>query len=226
MSCVNFTTPLRYGGYCCPYQLRRPHSFHLHPASSHHAEPQALFSFSNLVHSCRRLPWSNENPQSTSLKYSPTQQPSKILLKVRASPNTSYATALTPLGILHTIFFHRYFPSTRPSTTEILDLTLPVINDVELETLIDSRVTTLIQQLSSTNTHNGGIRGQIAVQFFEKRRRKSGLWFGGLGGKGEEEICWEIWSVEVTLATPRTEQGESQSLGRGLKLEARCANGS
>jgi autophagy-related protein 101 len=91
---------------------------------------------------------------------------------------------------------------------------------VELETLIDSRVTTLIQQLSSTNTRNGGIRGQIAVQFFEKRRRKSGLWFGGLGGKGEEEICWEIWSVEVTLATPKTEAGKfhikAQDFGRSF----------
>lgn len=46
------------------------------------------------------------------------------------------------------------------------------------------------------------------MQFFEKRRRKGGglAWFGG--GKGEEEICWEVWMVEVTLAMPRTEAGE------------------
>lgn len=52
------------------------------------------------------------------------------------------------------------------------------------------------------------MRGQIAVQFFEKRRRKGGglAWFGG--GKAEEEICWEVWMVEVTLAMPRTEAGE------------------
>lgn len=109
-------------------------------------------------------------------------------------------------GILHTIFFHRYFPSIRPSTTEVLDLTLPYINDVELETLIDTRVSTLIHQLSSsTNAPNGGPRAQIAVQFFEKRRRKS-AWFGGLGGnRGDEEICWEVWSLDVTIATPKTE---------------------
>lgn len=113
------------------------------------------------------------------------------------------------LGILHTIFFHRYFPSIRPTNVDVLDLTLPVINDVDLETLIDSRVTTLIRQHLSTsaNSPNGGGRSRIAVQFFEKRRRKSGLWFGGLGGKGEEEICWEIWTVDVTIATPRTEAG-------------------
>ena len=110
------------------------------------------------------------------------------------------------LGILHTIFFHRYFPSIRPANVDILDLTLPAINDVDLETLIDSRVTTLIRQhlSSSANSPNGGVRSRIAVQFFEKRRRKGGLWFGG---KGEEEICWEIWTVDVTIATPRTETG-------------------
>ena len=49
----------------------------------------------------------------------------------------------------------------------------------------------------------------LTVRFFEKKRRKAG---GGLGWftgtKGEEEICWERWSLEVTLATPKTEAGE------------------
>jgi autophagy-related protein 101 len=47
------------------------------------------------------------------------------------------------------------------------------------------------------------------VQFFEKRRRKAGGlgWFTG-GAKQEEEICWEKWRLEVTLATPKTESGE------------------
>jgi hypothetical protein len=25
--------------------------------------------------------------------------------------------------------------------------------------------------------------------------------------KGEEEVCWEQWTLDVTLATPRTESG-------------------
>jgi autophagy-related protein 101 len=41
----------------------------------------------------------------------------------------------------------------------------------------------------------------MAVQFFEKKRRKA--WFA----KGEEEVCWEQWTLDVTLATPRTESG-------------------
>lgn len=54
----------------------------------------------------------------------------------------------------------------------------------------------------------GGVRGRIAVEFYEKKRRRSGLWFGGLAGKGEEEVCWEIWTLDVTIATPRTESGK------------------
>lgn len=120
-------------------------------------------------------------------------------------------------GVLHTIFFHRYFPSVRPSLQELpsLDITLPHISDPpELETLIDARTTSLISQLSSSNSPNGGVRGQIAVQFYEKKRRKGG-WFGGglVGGRGgDEEICWEGWVLEVTIATPRTESGMFLSL--------------
>lgn len=54
----------------------------------------------------------------------------------------------------------------------------------------------------------GGVRGRIAVEFYEKKRRRSGMWFGGLAGKGDEEVCWEIWTLDVTIATPRTESGE------------------
>ncbi|KAJ5263495.1 hypothetical protein N7478_011100 [Penicillium angulare] len=116
-------------------------------------------------------------------------------------------------GVLNLIFFHRYFPSTRPTTFDVLDFTLPAINDADLETLIEARVSALVRQhLSSAagtpdgkSTGGGGVRGRIAVEFYEKKRRRSGLWFGGLAGKAEEEVCWEIWTLDVTIATPRTE---------------------
>jgi autophagy-related protein 101 len=48
------------------------------------------------------------------------------------------------------------------------------------------------------------------VEFYEKRRRRSsGIWFSGLAGKAEEEVCWEVWTLDVTIATPRTESGMS-----------------
>ena len=33
-------------------------------------------------------------------------------------------------------------------------------------------------------------------------------WFTG-AGKVEEEVCWEIWRLDVTLAAPKTETGGS-----------------
>lgn len=144
------------------------------------------------------------------------------------SPSLSLALSrssspLTVPGILHTIFFHRFFPSVLPRTRDVLDLTLPYIDDAELETLIDQRTAALVRQLEAEKTasisaagaaaavagpsrgggSSSGGRGQIAVQFFEKRRRKA--WY--LRG-GEEEVCWESWTVKVTVAEPRTESGE------------------
>jgi hypothetical protein len=99
----------------------------------------------------------------------------------------------------------------RPSLRDLphLDITLPYIADPpEFETLIDARTTTLIHQLTSSNTPNGGVRGQIAVQFFDRKRRKSG-WLTGIGRANEEEVLWEEWLVEVTIARPKTEGGEN-----------------
>lgn len=55
------------------------------------------------------------------------------------------------------------------------------------------------------SSYSGGSgRGQLAVQFFEKRQppkqRISSYFFG----KAEEEVCWEEWTIDVTLARPRT----------------------
>jgi autophagy-related protein 101 len=82
------------------------------------------------------------------------------------------------------------------------------VEDVELETLIEQKTAGLVRQLDTSSDLGGrsaGVRGQIAVQFFEKRRRKT--WFT----KGDEEVCWEQWTLDVTLATPRTESGRSDS---------------
>jgi hypothetical protein len=149
----------------------------------------------------------------------PRKTPPEYVLEIFAD-TTTVRDVLK--GILNLIFFHRYFPSIRPKTFDVLDFTLPAINDVDLETLIDSRISSLVRQHSSSATGHGhgldpssggtatwggtgGVRGRIAVEFYEKKRRRSGIWFPGLAGKGEEEICWEVWNLEVTIATPRTE---------------------
>ncbi|GAB1320168.1 hypothetical protein MFIFM68171_10378 [Madurella fahalii] len=115
-------------------------------------------------------------------------------------------------GILQTIFFLRFFPSVLPQTRDVLGLELAYVPEAEIETLIDQRVTALVRQLESerhqTPTSGLGItppsagsgRGQITVQFFEKRRRKT--WYNM---RGDDEVCWERWTVKVTVAEPRTE---------------------
>lgn len=107
---------------------------------------------------------------------------------------------LTRPAILHTIFFHRYFTSISPLTRDLLDLTLPAIDDVDLETLIEQKTHALRRAIDSTHQPRG--RGQIAVQFFEKKRRKTYFF-----GKADEDVCWEQWTLDVTLAQPRTEAG-------------------
>jgi hypothetical protein len=49
------------------------------------------------------------------------------------------------------------------------------------------------------------------VQFFDRKRRKSG-WLTGIGRANEEEVLWEEWLVEVTIARPKTEGGENLDL--------------
>lgn len=112
-----------------------------------------------------------------------------------------------------------------PLTRDLLDQTLPAIDDVDLETLIDQRATSLVRAIerptdmptvhpggrsgynSGSNAQSG--RAQIAVQFFEKKRKKTYFF-----GKGDEEICWEQWTLDITCATPRTESGMFSSVNK------------
>jgi hypothetical protein len=125
----------------------------------------------------------------------------------------------------------------------VLDLTLPHVADAELETMIDQRTAALVRQLDAErnqphqNQHipgsgagsspgpgsgasgggggNGSGRGQVVVQFFEKRRRKS-TWYAM---RAEEEICWESWTVKVTVAEPRTESGKLDTVTHTLSVD-------
>ncbi|KAF4594960.1 DUF1649 domain protein [Ophiocordyceps camponoti-floridani] len=58
--------------------------------------------------------------------------------------------------------------------------------------MIDQRAAALERQLESE-------RSSAVAGFFEKRRRKAWL------SRGDEQVCWECWTVKVTVAEPRTE---------------------
>lgn len=110
-------------------------------------------------------------------------------------------------AILHTIFFHRYFIPIIPLTRDLFDQTLPQVDDSNLETLIEQRATQLVRYVESPtsspyNTSTPSGRAQILVQFFEKKRKKSYFFSKG----GDEDVCWEQWVLNITCATPKTEQ--------------------
>jgi hypothetical protein len=71
---------------------------------------------------------------------------------------------------------------------------------VDLETTIEQQATALLRTIDRTQQQRG--RAQLAVQFFEKKRRKAYFF-----GKTDEEVCWEQWTLDITIATPRTESG-------------------
>ncbi|RPB16004.1 DUF1649-domain-containing protein [Morchella conica CCBAS932] len=109
-------------------------------------------------------------------------------------------------GVISTIFFHRFFPTVRPKTRDLLDLTLPAVDDPELEELIDERTNVLIKAIeASTSTGSKPHRGQIAVEFYERRPKKA--WFS----KAEEKVCWEQWVLNVTLVTIKTDSDRARA---------------
>lgn len=111
---------------------------------------------------------------------------------------------------LHTIFFHRFFTPLQPATQDVLEITLPYVNDEDIATLIDSKATALIRQLDSNSQQTTTspqyssakpTRGILAVQFLERKRRKSGFFFA----KADEETVWETWILGITLTGARSE---------------------
>ncbi|KAI1331179.1 DUF1649-domain-containing protein [Xylariaceae sp. FL0255] len=216
-------------GFRC-MTLHHTSLYHTTSSSSH--TYTYLFSYFRMVNS-RHHPFTS--PIHT---HSMEQQnPQEFLLEAFADPASVRDVVR---GILHTIFFHRFFPSLTPRSREVLDLTLPFVEDAELDTMIEKRAAELARELDAERTHshststgsnaplhhhlaqqrgagagaaaggggassgsNGG-RGNISVQFFEKKRRKAWYMRAGFGG-GDEEVCWESWTVKVTVAEPRTE---------------------
>ncbi|KAK6521589.1 hypothetical protein TWF506_001801 [Arthrobotrys conoides] len=108
-------------------------------------------------------------------------------------------------AILAAIFFHRLFPSIRPKTRDLLDLTLPSVDDSELDALIENRTSSMIRSVESTPGASSA-KTQIAVQFFEKKQKRK-AWFS----TKDEEVCWEQWLLDITLLYPRTESQRTQA---------------
>ncbi|KAM0665269.1 hypothetical protein ACQRIT_006123 [Beauveria bassiana] len=162
-----------------------------------------------------------------------TNAPPEFILDVFADPRSVRDIVRAILHtIFFTRFFPAVHPSTR-NVLDLV--TLPYVDDDELATMIEQRAAALERQLDAerssshhttaaaaaaarqqysssgttaaaaaaaavtTSSSASGARGQVSVRFFEKRRRKAWL------SRGDEEVCWECWTVKVTVAEPRTE---------------------
>jgi autophagy-related protein 101 len=112
-------------------------------------------------------------------------------------------------GILHTIFWYRIFANLDPSYHDVLDIPIPWIQDVNLQTLVEQRVDQFVRQIDAdVNDQSQNTRGQLVVQFSERERRRKKGWFGAK----DEDLVWETWTLNIALASPRTPQGLSLHL--------------
>lgn len=99
------------------------------------------------------------------------------------------------------------FANITPATLDVLDVTLPRVIDNDLDAAVDQRVNDLLRQLDLDYPQQQGGRGQIAVHFSEKKRRRSTWMFGNY--TNEDEMIWETWIINFTMSsTPRTESGK------------------
>ena len=94
----------------------------------------------------------------------------------------------------------------------MLDTTLPYVSEDEIEDLIEQRANAFVRQLDSASTQPSpqyqpkAGRGQLVLQFLEKKRKKG--WFVA---KADEETVWENWILEVSLTSARSEPEASRN---------------
>lgn len=115
----------------------------------------------------------------------PTKIPQEFILEAFADPASVRDVVR---GILHAIFFHRYFPTLTAQTHEVLDLTLPYVAVPELETLIDQRTASLVRELDSSAdaglTHHHHQSAQQQHSLPQQGRAALGAVVGGFLGAG------------------------------------------
>ena len=97
-------------------------------------------------------------------------------------------------ALLYTILFHRCFGQVVPKTEEILDISIPIIDDQAMVDAVEQHATDYAYALQRRDhrvygsTKNGCM---LRVDFYEKKVRKN--WFS----RAEEDVCWETWNVAI-----------------------------
>ncbi|KAG0306789.1 hypothetical protein BGZ98_001702 [Dissophora globulifera] len=105
-------------------------------------------------------------------------------------------------AILHTILFHRVFANIKPKDMDILDLTIPIIDDPDVDRRVEEKIAAFIKA-SDANPQN---KGQIGVMFYETRTKR--VWFGSTS----TEVCWEQWAITINIVTNVNEKDKQRSI--------------
>ncbi|KAF9281469.1 hypothetical protein BGZ68_006622 [Mortierella alpina] len=105
-------------------------------------------------------------------------------------------------AILHTILFHRVFANIKPRDMDILDLTIPVIDDPEVDKLVDEKIAAFVKAVDA----NPQSKGQIGLMFYEKRTKRA--WFSSTSS----EVCWEQWAITIHVVTNTNEKDKQRSI--------------
>ncbi|OSD01129.1 DUF1649-domain-containing protein [Trametes coccinea BRFM310] len=95
-------------------------------------------------------------------------------------------------AVLHSILFHRLFGTVKPRTFEVLDVTMPGVDDSEITQRVEEKVDAFWRGVEG----GANKRGQILVTFSEKKTRRT--WFLS----GEEEVPWEQWIINAEIRQP------------------------
>ncbi|RCI03851.1 hypothetical protein CU098_012347 [Rhizopus stolonifer] len=102
-------------------------------------------------------------------------------------------------GLLHSIFFHRLLINVTPRELRVLNTTVSITDNADVEKLIEEKTVEFLHNTSSP---------QLAVLFYEKRLKKNWFQFS----KSEELVCWEQWNIVLNLVqSPATEQEKFRS---------------
>lgn len=137
----------------------------------------------------------------------------------------SYVKAVAK-AVLHAILFHRIFGQVTPKTHELLDLTLPSVDDDAVEDVVEERAAAYVNSLlrspasvegggAGTGAGGGEQAPSLALEFYEKKVRKA--WFS----RAEEDVCWESWTIDVRVIPSSRSESERkrnlQALGNQLE---------
>ncbi|CAO3566718.1 unnamed protein product [Mortierella alpina] len=85
---------------------------------------------------------------------------------------------------------------------DILDLTIPVIDDPEVDKLVDEKIAAFVKAVDS----NPQSKGQIGLMFYEKRTKRA--WFSSTSS----EVCWEQWAITINVVTNTNEKDKQRSI--------------